>query len=350
MKKEEKTLSIIIPAFQVAFYLKQCLNSILAASSVLQDIEIWIIDDGSTDDTFELAEHYHAKNRNTVFVIHKENGGHGSAINMGIKVATGKYIRLIDGDDWVDTRNFIEYVKNLKNLTCDMVITPYTCVIGRREKQQRMHLQLDKRIVKGQEYPFSEIGRKSHICMHEVTFRTEKIKKMSGFLDEHCYYVDMEYILFPIPKIKTFCVLPYRVYQYRLGNNGQSVNILNMQKNILQYEKVMKRLFQFYTEQKEKKISKKKLNYIAVGLAKMETNWIQTELSFYPNRRHKKRIMQMEKWICKMYPLVYQKMEKKSVWLMRRCNYRFYLIASILVRRKTNIKREKKRLLERNVK
>ena len=110
MKALTKILTISIAAYNVEKYIDRTLSS-LNDPRFLDDIEVLIIDDGSSDNTKQIALEYEASAPDTFHYISKENGGHGSTINCGIRFATGKYFRVIDGDDWVDTNSFALYVR-----------------------------------------------------------------------------------------------------------------------------------------------------------------------------------------------------------------------------------------------
>ena len=94
------TISIIIPVYNVAPYLAQCIDSILAQS--FSDFEIILVDDGSKDSSGQICDNYAAKD-SRIRVIHKENAGVSAARNTGIEAANGEWISFIDSDDWVDT-------------------------------------------------------------------------------------------------------------------------------------------------------------------------------------------------------------------------------------------------------
>ena len=94
-------ISIIIPIYNCENYVKNCINSLL--EQTYSNIEILLIDDGSTDNSYEVCKKFSMKD-NRIKVFHKENGGVSSARNFGIKVSTGEYISFIDSDDWVDER------------------------------------------------------------------------------------------------------------------------------------------------------------------------------------------------------------------------------------------------------
>lgn len=120
-----KILTITIPSYNTSQYIDSCLPTFLSNKKILKDIEILIINDGSKDDTLVKAKYYENKYPETIKVVDKENGGHGSTINSGIKLASGKYFKIVDGDDWVDNNNFTNLVQQLKKIDTDMVVNPY---------------------------------------------------------------------------------------------------------------------------------------------------------------------------------------------------------------------------------
>lgn len=100
-------VSVIVPIYNVKDYLKTCLKSINAQT--YENIEVWLVDDGSTDGSGEIADKFAKKNHNKFSVIHKENGGLSDARNEGLKKATGKYVTFVDSDDTIHPQ-FIERI------------------------------------------------------------------------------------------------------------------------------------------------------------------------------------------------------------------------------------------------
>ena len=117
-----KLLSIVIPTYNTEQYLRRCLDSVLT-SEVLPELEVLVVNDGSKDRSPEIAREYEARYPDTVTLIDKENGGHGSTINEGLRAATGKYFRVLDSDDWFDTCNFVKFFAALHDCDEDVVIT-----------------------------------------------------------------------------------------------------------------------------------------------------------------------------------------------------------------------------------
>ena len=109
-----KLLSIAIPCYNSQDYMAHCIESLLPGG---EDVEILIVNDGSKDDTAKIADEYAAKYPTIVKAIHKENGGHGSAVNTGIENATGIYFKVVDSDDWVKRRCLSRHSGKAEELT-----------------------------------------------------------------------------------------------------------------------------------------------------------------------------------------------------------------------------------------
>ena len=123
-----KLLSFAIPCYNSESYMKHCIESILPGG---EDVEIIIVDDGSTKDrTAEIADEYAQKYPSIVKAVHQENGGHGEAVNTGLKNATGLYFKVVDSDDWVDIDAYMKILEKLRQFKdegsqIDMVLANY---------------------------------------------------------------------------------------------------------------------------------------------------------------------------------------------------------------------------------
>lgn len=103
------TISVIVPVYNVANYLGECLDSLIAQT--YKALEIILVDDGSSDNSPQICDEY-AKRESRIVVIHKENGGAGSAKNEALKIATGKYLTFVDSDDYLEP-DAMAYMQNL---------------------------------------------------------------------------------------------------------------------------------------------------------------------------------------------------------------------------------------------
>jgi glycosyltransferase involved in cell wall biosynthesis len=112
-------LSIIIPAYNVQGWIGQCLDSMIPLNN--KEIEIIVINDGSTDDTVAVVEGYKNKFEHLI-IYHQENGGASAARNLGLTKATGKYILFCDSDDYIDADEFIKFMEETIRLDVDFSI------------------------------------------------------------------------------------------------------------------------------------------------------------------------------------------------------------------------------------
>lgn len=326
----EKLLSVVVPAYNVERYLQSCLDSLLDTEE-REKTEILVVDDGSRDATRSIAETYEKKHPAIVRAIHKENGGHGSTINIGIREATGKYFRVLDSDDCVDSKAYDSYLKKLEHTDCDLVATPFTCVWYKEDavvKEKKRQIEGASDLEEGKVYFFPEVAKQLFVRMHEWTIRTALLKENNITLTEHSFYVDMQYVLFPVPWIKTICVFTDNVYRYRLGMENQSVSIKNMQKNREQHRKVLCSLVDFYKERKAAGAAEAVLSYLASGIAKMQADEVQIALSLPIGKLAREQLMAQEKYLKEECPAAYGANGKRSIKLLRWSRYGLYPVAA----------------------
>lgn len=112
-------VSVIVPVYNAGKYLQECIDSIL--NQTLFDLELILVDDGSTDDSPEICEQF-AKKDARVRCIHQANAGAAAARNQGMNVARGEYIAFVDSDDWIDADMYKRMVDTAKENNCDLVI------------------------------------------------------------------------------------------------------------------------------------------------------------------------------------------------------------------------------------
>ena len=331
---KEKILSVSIASYNVEAYLEECLESFVN-SKVMDELEVLVIDDGSSDSSPEIAQWYADKFPDTFRLIRKENGGHGSTINKGIEVASGKYFKVVDGDDWVNTGNLIRLVEKLKTVDSDIVATNYTWINCETKLPEKRQEDPFRDLEYGHEYRFDEIADRTIIDMHAMAVKTELLREMNEKIDEHTFYVDVEYILFPIPYVKTVLFLEEDVYQYRLGMPGQSMSIKKMQKNLKNHLKVLFRIND-YCEKMKDKATPAQMNYMNRIVAQTLVSQMKIYISFPLDRKMKKNIIKLDSYFYHHNRDAYDKVANRAVWLLRRTNYRLYPLAVLAFRNRRN--------------
>lgn len=210
-------------------YLNRCVDSLLIRD-ILEDIEIIIVNDGSKDATLSIANQYKAQYSNSVVVIDKPNGHYGSTVNAALKVATGKYFRILDADDWFDTESFIVFVNKLREVDVDCVFTNYS------EHYERIHevkhminnlIEYDK-IIDLNSYRLPDFW----YAMHSLTFSLSLFRSINYKQTEGICYTDTEYIYYPLAQAKYMYAINISLYQYYIGRDDQSVSFTSSIKNI----------------------------------------------------------------------------------------------------------------------
>lgn len=248
----DKILTIGIAAYNVEKTLDACLQS-MVNSNVNDKIEILVINDGSTDHTSKVAQKYVAKYPKTVKLINKKNGGHGSTINTTIEYASGKYLKMVDGDDKVETKGLNSLVDELeKNKIADIVFSPYFTVnINTGEKKQIGYLKDSKQLYLDNKMALlKDFYNKLFVAMHGITYRTKLLKNSKYRIDEHCFYVDVEYTIYYLINARKILLLNDPVYDYSIGSSTQSIDTKVKIKRRDQHLRVCKSLISFYESEK----------------------------------------------------------------------------------------------------
>ncbi|HMR49050.1 MAG TPA: glycosyltransferase [Arachnia sp.] len=226
-----KTLTLVIPSFNSAAYLHRCLDSLPLSE---RDVEVIVVDDGSTDATADVALGYAARYPGVVSVISKPNGGHGSAINTGLSRATGEYLRVVDSDDWLNASAASALLRELRRQAAgadpvDLLVTNY---VYEKDAKRRKHVvRYTRSLPVNRTVTWAEIGQfgaGAGLLMHSLTYRTEVLRRSGLRLPEHTFYVDNLYAFIPLAHVRTMRYLNVDLYRYYIGREDQSVQEATM--------------------------------------------------------------------------------------------------------------------------
>lgn len=240
-----KYLTLTVPCFNSEDYMERCIDSLLPGGA---DVEIILIDDGSTDRTAEIADRYAADYPDIVKVVHKENGGHGSGVNKGMDLATGLYFKVVDSDDWLDKDAYLQLLARIRSFSSDIsaesaVPDLFICnYVYDHLGEQTAHAIRYQNIFPDQALcTWNQIGRfrpSQYLVMHALIFRTEILRKSDVRLPEHTFYVDNLFAYQPLPYVKSIYYMDQDLYHYYIGREDQSVNEQMLMKRIDQQLKV----------------------------------------------------------------------------------------------------------------
>ena len=223
-----KLLSIAVPCYNSAAYMEHCIESLLKGG---EEVEIIIVDDGSTkDNTAEIADRYAKQYPSIIKAVHQENGGHGEAVNTGLKNATGLYFKVVDSDDWVDEESYRKILETLKKFAdktpvLDLLISNY--VYEKEGQKHKKVMRYDSVLPVEKMFTWDDAGRfhkGQYILMHSVIYRTQLLRDCGLKLPKHTFYVDNLFVYVPLPYVKNMYYLDVDFYRYFIGREDQSVN------------------------------------------------------------------------------------------------------------------------------
>lgn len=216
----DKVISIIIPTYNMERYLEKCLASLIIPNNP-QRVEVIVVNDGSKDASLDIADSFMERHPDIFKVINKHNGNYGSCVNAGKKEATGKYIKILDSDDYYDTYVFEQFVDLLETIDVDLVLTDKVNI-------KKEGLQFDKlQYPSGKVFDFfkeSNLKRFKPIMMHNVTYNMSILKHIDYTQSEGIFYTDNEWIFMPMAYVRTAYYFNKPLYYYLLDRQGQSVS------------------------------------------------------------------------------------------------------------------------------
>ena len=231
----DKLITFAIPSYNSGAFMHNCIDSILGAGD---DIEILIINDGSKDNTGEVADRYAAEYPDIVRAIHQENGGHGEGVNQGMRNARGLYYKVVDSDDRLDPEELQKFLTRLREMVAagegaDMYVCNYVYV--RVDTGVRRSMNYKNIFPREQTCTWEDthhFGPSQYLMMHSVVYRTALLREHNIELPKHTFYVDNLYMYAPFPYVESIYYMDLDLYLYYVGGDEQSVSEKNMVKRI----------------------------------------------------------------------------------------------------------------------
>lgn len=252
--EKEPILTIVVPAYNVEKYIEKCIWSLINHRNAAK-CEILIINDGSKDHTSEIGHKFETLTHGVVKVVDKENGGHGSTINKGIEIAKGKYIKLIDGDDWVDSENLADFIDILAKEDADLFLNKGCYEFADKASLDNI-INYDS-LTEGTTYHYSDLlyplyGFDTYgPLLTTSTYRTEILRQANFKLSEKKPYVDMEFNVFSQQFIDSVKYYDVDIYRYLIGRSGQTVSRDYWKGHYKDHEYVIFNILKYLNDRKE---------------------------------------------------------------------------------------------------
>lgn len=204
-------------------------SALAGAANSPEDIEIIIVDDGSSDATADIGRSLEGQRESAIRLISQPNGGHGAAVTTGVREATGTYVKILDSDDHLDTAALTALLEAIRSFAADaqpdVVITDYVYDNHTRHSTRRISYRgfvPAKRLVTWEQVKRPRTGR--YFLMHALTYKRSVLIDSGLELPRHTFYVDNLYASVPLRHTRTLYYLPVPLYMYFIGREDQSVN------------------------------------------------------------------------------------------------------------------------------
>ena len=246
-----KVLSIIIPTYNMVALLPRCLDSLVAAQGAAEALEAIVVNDGSKDNSLEVAQQYAEKYPSVVRVIDKANGNYGSTINAALPIAKGKYVKILDSDDWYDTKVLGQYLNMLADLDADMILTHFAQICATAREVVKYNTMGREPYEYGKVYNLDDVLKDGYIrffLMHALTYRTELMRKINYRQTEGISYTDTEWSCYPTFYAQTICFCNLNLYQYNMDREGQTMDPNVLTKSAQQVEKLTDNMIKYYEQ------------------------------------------------------------------------------------------------------
>lgn len=299
----EKILSIIIPTYNMEKYLRRCLDSLIVKEN-LEMLEVWVVNDGSKDGSSAIAHEYADKYPSVFNVIDKQNGNYGSCINAALPRCTGKYVKVLDSDDWYDTESLNNWIKRLANTGTDAVLT--NCNICHSNGKIK-NLFLDYEDNQNLDTSIDVI---KYFCMHHVAYKMSIFKDLDYKQTEGVSYTDQEWIFYPMFNVKSAIFHNECIYQYAVGREGQTIEWDTVCKRISTLTSLITKMLSTLAE--KKLLIPASLRKYAENVLEAQIGLIyQAELIFNDKKDfHKDQLIALDKQIKQYDEAFYKKTEQ----------------------------------------
>lgn len=334
----EKILSVSVAAYNVESTLRETLDAFVA-SGVLDDLDVMIVDDGSSDGTAKLAQEYVDRYPDTFRLISKENGGWGSTVNAGIQNARGKYFRQVDGDDYYNPHNMPAYIQSLRDCETDMVITPYVSYDD-ATREILSHENCNPGCELWKWFELKDIGAFAPF-MHSLAVKTECIRDKVQ-VTEHCFYTDTEFVLKVCNHVRTVAFFDMEIYCYRRTSVGQSMSLAGMEKHYGEQTIVIDTLLDYMGQEVQRPEVKAIYDNLLLGTC----CWQYLVFMYIePTSEHKRDLIAYDKMIRERAPEYYGRIGSRVIDMLRKTHFMGYSLVARYKKKKDNRFTEDGRML-----
>ncbi len=319
----DKLLTIVIPVYKVEAYINKCLDSLIITPELMEKMDVLIINDGTPDNSAEMSREYVKRFPGIFRQIDKENGGHGSVWNLGVKEAYGKYVKFLDSDDWLE--NLDVMIRKLEQTDVDLIITSSIshCPGNELWKLEIKDMEFD-RVYDADRFDW--LGNRSHgnyIFHHCAIYKTEMFRQYLPLFLEKQPYDDVILCAAPVIGAKTLVAWDLEVYHYLMDREGQSISLEVQRRNVNAKIKVHKSTIDFMESHPITDPASTKKAYIASKLPRLYCYGHRTLLDILPYKEAKRYSKEWDAWVKARNP----QMRPRWIRLYRSLPFPLYWLA-----------------------
>lgn len=316
----KKVLSVSIAAYNIASTLREVVEPFLM-DGVLERVEVLIVDDGSKDDTAKIAKEYQDKYPNSFRLISKENGGWGSTLNTGMRAATGKYFKQLDGDDYFSYENLVDFLDYLEICDSDVVHSPF---VTYSDTNGGILNVLNDFSWKGYGHFPKRCTLYLSECpgvrpeMHNFAIKVALVQSSDIFITEHCFYTDVELSLKAFNISETISFYDRPIYYYRLAFSGQSMGLAGIRKHYHDNQKMLFGMLEYYENEVTEPWAKEMMRNRLIAVCDL---MYRMYFALECTSKQKKELIEFDRYLCAHYTDIYCSVWSKSIWLLRKTNF-----------------------------
>lgn len=233
-------LTIAVPVYNMERWLMKNLATYMDASLVGR-VEVLCLNNASEDRSKEIIESYVEQCPAIFVLLNRKSRGYGGSINEALKRARGKYFRIVDADDWVDTAELVKLADKLETCGADVVYTDYRRVDMTTGEECPVRAG-DMGAEYGREYREFNLPARTLPSIHGTTYRTALLQESGFYMQDGIFFADEEYVILPYMLVRCVVYYPFDVYRYQVANPAQSTSPQNRGKYQEHRERILKRL------------------------------------------------------------------------------------------------------------
>ena len=292
----QKLLTIVVPVYKVEAYINKCLDSLIIDPELMEKMDVLIINDGTPDNSAEMSREYVKRFPGIFRQIDKENGGHGSVWNLGVKEAYGEYVKFLDSDDWLENLDIM--VRKLERTDADLIITSCIahCPGNVLWKLEIKDMEFD-RVYDADRFDW--LGNRSHynyIFHHCAIYRTEMFRQYLPLFLEKQSYDDSILGAAPIIGANTLVAWDLEVYHYLMDREGQSISQSVQMKHFGAMIKVHQSTISFIESHPIADPASTKKAYFDVKLPKLYDYGYRAPVPLLPYKDAKRVVKDWDTW------------------------------------------------------